>query len=115
MTNQDRATGRTHRLALKACGLASEGKKVTFIYGLLGEKYHFLQHLRHISAPFGALVNSSRNHLRYPGGGFIELVPANACHEGKRYSIIMMDELLGLNWRQIEKLNEELGHPLITT
>jgi hypothetical protein len=115
MINQNRATGRTHRLALKACLLASEGKKVTFIYGPHNEMHEIFRQLSYISIPANAIYSKMAQTVRYPGGGLIELVPAHACHRGRHYSIIMMDELKGLTWPQIESLNKQLGNPHITT
>jgi hypothetical protein len=115
MTNQDRVTGRTHRLALKACLLASEGKRVTFIYGTHNEMHEIFRQLNYISSPVNAVCSIMHNTVRYPGGGLIDFVPAHACHRGKRYHIIMMDELKGLTWPQIESLNKQLGNPHITT
>jgi hypothetical protein len=111
----DRANGRTHRLALKACLLASEGKKVTFIYGNHMEMQYIFQQIMDISSTVMATCSMMHHTVRYPGGGSIDLVSAHSCHKGKYYPIIMMDELNGLNWRHIERLTKTLGNPHITT
>ena len=96
----DRATGRTYRIVLRALLAASEGKSVLLVAGNTAE-LHSLQDTVRMYSPMGCNI-LNKSHLRLCRDGSLTLALASECHTGKRFDVILEDELLGLTWRHIE-------------
>ena len=98
-----RATGRTYRHALQALIDASHGKRVLWVVGNWSEHSTVMAELKKLTGPRG-LVSTSM--VTFPNEGLVQVGYLHSSYTGKRYDRVVMDELLGCTWRDIEPFME---------
>lgn len=95
-----RATGTTFRYCLRATLYASEGRKVLFVYGNSLELSLLRSEIIDIVRGRGTWIRP--NTVEFGSGGLVDLRRASDNYHGLRYDIHIEDELLGMNWREIQ-------------